>query len=161
MEEIWKLCLPQIATAKTKKVLTLSNTNVRTGKRKNNTEMSEQSETPIKHSHINRLNCSMFSHSSNKSKEEDSNLSFSLHKSNLVNEENHPRRRSLLSKENCDAKGKKNIKLTRNASKDSYDCKQYHLFSNNKERLNLKAILTEATEIPKTSIKILKYLGLE
>lgn len=147
MEEIWKVCLPQLATAKAKKVLTLSNTNVRNNRRKNNTEVSEyESETPIKHSHINRLNCSIFSQSSNKSREEDSNLSFTLHKSNLVNDENCPRRRSLLSKDNCEAgKGKKNIKLARNSSKESHDSRQYHLFSSSKERLNLKAILSEST----------------
>ena len=68
VSEISKIYQPQTAN-KTSKVLTLSNTNIRV-KKKNHTECSEySSETPIKLSHINRLNCSGVSDSSNKSKE--------------------------------------------------------------------------------------------
>ncbi len=97
----------------------------------------------------------MYSQSSN-SREEDS-VSF-LHKSTLLNnDENHlPRKKSQ------DGKGKKNIKLSRNPSKDSQEQKHYQLFSSkSQERLNLKAVLIEASQQPKCNIKLLKYLRLE
>jgi hypothetical protein len=104
----------------------------------------------------------MYSQSSNKSKDEDS-LSF-LHKSTLLNnDENHqPQRRKSLLAQQQEAKSKKNIKLTRNPSKDSQDQRHYQLFSSkSQERLNLKAVLTEASQQPKGNIKLLKYLRLE
>lgn len=123
IEEIWKACLPQPS----RKPLTLSNTNSKL-RRKQPTEGSEQEwDTPIKHSHINKLNCSMYSQSSNKSKDEDS-LSF-LHKSTLLNnDENHQpqRRKSLLGQQ--EAKSKRNIKLSKKPSKDSQEQKHYQLF---------------------------------
>lgn len=68
-----------------KRVLTLSTANI--PRKKHPTENSEvETDTPIKHSHINKLNCSIFSHSSNKSREDDSLLAYSLIKSNLVND---------------------------------------------------------------------------
>lgn len=104
----------------------------------------------------------MYSQSSNKSKDED-NLSF-LYKSTLLNnDENHqPQRRKSLLAQQQDSKSKRNIKLTRNPSKDSQDQKHYQLFSSkSQERLNLKSVLTEASQQPKDNIKLLKYLRLE
>lgn len=129
MEEIWKICLPEIAGSQGKKVLTLSNTNIAKNRRRNQTVSEYETETPIKHSHINRLASSMFSHSSNKSVKEDENLAHSLYKSNLINDENKSRIKPVF-KENIDAgKNKKNIKLRKSSSKDSKDTRQYQLFS--------------------------------
>ena len=85
-----------------------------------------------------------------------------MYKSKLINDENQSRKKSTNKESTEGVKTKKNIKLARKSSKDTKDVKQYQLFSHlSKEKLCLKAILSEESEIPKNNCKILKYLGLE